>query len=350
MGLLVTAFAHAQDGFQISGRVNDLPAERIYLVCEGDGNVDTLGESPVRKGAFLLRGNVDSPRLAYLELEGVPGRVPLVLENAMFTLNITKNGALIQGGTQQEIFNRFSKLNAELLGEQARVTREYRAAEQAKNTSLMESLTRELEQAVKRAREAEMQLLKQYADTYVAALVVESGCRDIEPVLLKERYAMLGESARTSLPGQRVAAYLEEEERLKEGNTLPDFTVISVSGDSLSLYPVKADLKLVVFWSSTDLSCRQANVKLLDLYQKYRLKGLEIISLSLDGDPVAWKKAIELDGMFWKNGWDHNQSIARRYHARQLPYAILVDKDHKILVKGTFTPALCDAIISHAKK
>lgn len=350
MWLLVTAFAYAQDGFQISGRVNDLPAAHIYLVSEENGKIDTLVEGTVSQGAFLLRGNVESPRLAYLTLKGMSGQIPLILENAIFALNITKNGVMIQGGAQQEVFNRFSKLNADLLRVQERVAGEYRVAEQAKNTSLMESLTKELEQAVNQAREAEMQLLKQYADTYVAALVVESTCQDVAPALLKERYALLGESARKSVPGQRVATYLKEEENLKEGNILSDFTAISVLGDSLFLYPVKAELKLVVFWKSTDFACRQANVELLDLYQKYHLKGLEIISLSVDENPGAWKKAVELDGMFWKNGWDRNQSIARRYHVRQLPYAILVDKDHKILLKGTFTSTFRDAIISHVKK
>ncbi len=350
LSTIYSSIALAQTGFQISGRINNLQAKRIFLISEESGRRDTLGVSNVSQGAFMLKGNVEFPQIAYLEIEGISARVPLILENARFMLNIGENGALVQGGSQQEIFNQFNKLNGNLLKEQERITQEYHTASKAKNQAQMDALVQKLEQAVQQARATEMSLLKQNADTYVAALVIASSCRNIKPELLKERYALLGENARQTIPGKQIARYLEEENYLTEGNILPDFTVISSSGDSLSLYPLKSKLKLIVFWSSDSPVCRQANVKLLDLYQKYKLRGLEIISLSQDQDFINWKKAIELDGMFWKNGWDREHSIAYRYHIAEFPYVLLVDKEHKILVKGIFTTSLCDSIISFIKK
>ena len=81
--------------------------------------------------------------------------------------------------------------------------------------------------------------------------------------------------------------------------------------------------------------CALPNV--LKLYQKYRSKGLEIISFSLDNDPKAWKKAIEEDGMIWKHFSDlkaQGSPIAAMYNLMSVPYTILLDENNKIVGKN----------------
>lgn len=244
----------------------------------------------INNGVFIFTGKINQPLAAYLMLENGGGVVPLILENVNFMVNISSTGALIQGGKQQEIFNLFSRNNMKLLQTQNRIQQEFQQAEQTGNKNRMQTLRKQFEEAVINARQEEEQLLKQYADSYVAAYVVAVGARQFELKTLKIRYGLLGDSAKATIPGRFVAELIADMEQFEEGYVVPDFTVTTQVGDSLSLYPVKGKLKLVVFWESTDSLCREENVNLLDIYQKYHLRGLEIISISRDQNVQVWEK------------------------------------------------------------
>ena len=216
---------------------------------------------------------------------------------------------------------------------QNRIQQEFQQAEQTGNKNRMQTLRKQFEEAVINARQEEEQLLKQYADSYVAAYVVAVGARQFELKTLKIRYGLLGDSAKATIPGRFVAELIADMEKFVEGYVVPDFTVATQAGDSLSLYPVKGKLKLVVFWESTDSLCREENVNLLDIYQKYHLRGLEIISISRDQNVQVWEKAIHMDGMFWKQGIDRNSVVFNRYHVKTVPFSILLDGENKIIAK-----------------
>ena len=221
-----------------------------------------------------------------------------------------------------------------LLQEQERIQNEFWQAEQVGDTSRMRSLTKQFERVITDARSRERVLLEKYSDTYVAALVVASGMYQLELDTLKARYALLSESARATVPGCSIAALISTWENIKEGNVAPDFMVSSLQGDSLSLHSVKSKLKLIHFWESSDAACRRDNVKLLDLYQRFHLKGLEIISVSSDKNEQVWVKAVNTDGMFWRNGLDRNLRTFYLYGVKTLPYTILLDEENHIIAKN----------------
>ena len=75
---------------------------------------------------------------------------------------------------------------------------------------------------------------------------------------------------------------------------LPD-----VKGDSITLASLKGKVLLLDFWASWCMPCRAANKKLVRLYDKYKEKGFEIFSVSLDEDKSDWKKAIARDKISW---------------------------------------------------
>lgn len=248
-------------------------------------------------------------------------------------LNAGDGRALIKGGEQQEIFARFSQLNAELLGVQNALQQEYQRAEQSGDRKTLELLSLQFENAIKDARRQENELLRQYADSYAAAYVVASSANQLDLEALRARFALLGEAAKKTIPGLFVQTQLAELESLVEGGKAPDFSVLSPGRDSLSLYSLKGKLKLLVFWDSKDSKCRQENVNILDIYQKYHLKGLEIISISSEQDRKAWMQAINQDAMLWHQGLDVNSAVFNRYHVHAVPYTILLDGENNIIAK-----------------
>jgi thiol-disulfide isomerase/thioredoxin len=94
---------------------------------------------------------------------------------------------------------------------------------------------------------------------------------------------------------------------------------------------------IVDFWASWCIPCRNANPALKELYDRYKQKGLEIISVSIDENFDSWKNAIKADGLTWKQaiakGGIKNPEILP-FAVSEIPQTYLVDKDGVIVAKN----------------
>ncbi|WP_249219679.1 peroxiredoxin [Chitinophaga sp. HK235] len=118
------------------------------------------------------------------------------------------------------------------------------------------------------------------------------------------------------------------------GATAINFTQNNVSGKAIQLTDYRGKYVLLDFWASWCGPCRAENPNVLDNYEKYHKKGLEILAVSLDDKKAAWLKAIKDDGLTWEHvsdlkGWKNE--VAKEYNIRAVPSNFLLDKDGKIL-------------------
>ena len=120
----------------------------------------------------------------------------------------------------------------------------------------------------------------------------------------------------------------------------PDFTMENIYGDSISLSDFEGSIVLLDFWASWCKPCRLANPKMVKLFEEFNDKGLEIISISLDGTPQQstakqdWKDAVKSDKLTWQQvselkGWE--SEIRNLYNFRSIPYTVLIDVDGRII-------------------
>lgn len=123
------------------------------------------------------------------------------------------------------------------------------------------------------------------------------------------------------------------------GNTFTDVKGKTPEGKdaALSDYAGKDKYVLVDFWASWCPPCREEMPKLVDLYSKYKNKGLEIVGISLDKDNEAWKNGITKLKITWPQisdlkHWDSDLSGA--YGVNGIPHLLLIDKDGKIIERG----------------
>jgi thiol-disulfide isomerase/thioredoxin len=103
----------------------------------------------------------------------------------------------------------------------------------------------------------------------------------------------------------------------------------TVKGDSLTLASLKGKVILLDFWASWCGPCRSSNRQLLKLYAKYKAKGFEIFSVSLDEDKKDWQKAITKDKMTWLQVNDPrgiDAQTAADWNIFQLPTSYLINK------------------------
>ena len=113
-----------------------------------------------------------------------------------------------------------------------------------------------------------------------------------------------------------------------------DFTVVSMKGDSIKLSSLKGKVFLLDFWASWCGPCRYSNKQLVKLYSKYKDKGLEILSISLDDEKSDWKKAVAKDKITWiqgfdKGGWDSLAAI--KWQVDAIPASFLINKNGDVV-------------------
>jgi len=103
----------------------------------------------------------------------------------------------------------------------------------------------------------------------------------------------------------------------------------TLKGDSISLASLKGKVVLLDFWASWCGPCRAANKQLVKLYAKYKPKGFEIYSVSVDDDKTDWQKAIAKDKITWlqvnePKNW--SAVSAQRWNISYLPSTFLINK------------------------
>jgi glutathione peroxidase-family protein len=113
-----------------------------------------------------------------------------------------------------------------------------------------------------------------------------------------------------------------------------DFSLPNLNGDSIRLSSMKGKVFLLDFWASWCVPCRFSNKQLVKVYSKYKDKGFEILSVSLDDNRNAWKKAVSKDKITWlqindNGGW--NALSAVKWNINAIPASFLIDKDGNVV-------------------
>ena len=138
----------------------------------------------------------------------------------------------------------------------------------------------------------------------------------------------------------KLTEYIELLERTDVGKDYIDFALNNTEGQEITISDIVKNNKLVMidFWASWCPDCRVENPNVVAVYNDFKDKGLEIISVSLDTDKDAWLKGIKEDNLYWENhlsdlkGW--NCVPASEYGVAFIPQNILINNEGKIVAKN----------------
>lgn len=159
----------------------------------------------------------------------------------------------------------------------------------------------------------------------------------------------LGTSIPNSFHYKGLLGYLQQAEAekikkeqmenfLKPGSPAPELNYPGVNDEDVSLSALKGKIVLLDFWASWCRPCRSENPNVVKLYNKYKAKGFEIYSFSLDQQKEKWLQAIEQDGLVWKShasdlkGWQ--TATIPVYGYQSIPFTVLIDREGNIIAKN----------------
>ena len=82
---------------------------------------------------------------------------------------------------------------------------------------------------------------------------------------------------------------------------------------------------LIDFWASWCRPCRAEIPNLKKAYELYHDKGFDILSVSIDDEDAAWRKALDKEQMPWTNCRDTEKDIRETYGVQSIPMLVAVD-------------------------
>ena len=139
-----------------------------------------------------------------------------------------------------------------------------------------------------------------------------------------------------------LAKQLETYRAMKKGNTAPD---ILFEGDNIApgfdannfpkkLSDLRSSYTVVVFGASWCPKCTEELPKIVNLYQKWKAQGLDVVFISLDDDENAYKDFVK--NFPFISTCDHKKwesKIVKDYYVFGTPTMYLLDKNREILLR-----------------
>ncbi|HOY31065.1 MAG TPA: TlpA disulfide reductase family protein [Bacteroidales bacterium] len=131
--------------------------------------------------------------------------------------------------------------------------------------------------------------------------------------------------------------------RLDSGMTAPDIKMNNIGGYPQSLSSLKGRVILIFFWAALSPPSISVLKQLKWTYKNYREKGFQVYAVSLDKNRRDWEFAVREHNPGWINasdllGWD--SPVVRDYCIDNIPYAVLIGRDGRILKRGITTEEL----------
>lgn len=150
----------------------------------------------------------------------------------------------------------------------------------------------------------------------------------------KTKYLGMAKNLKCTI-NDRLASTLKSNANIEMGAVFPNYKFQSATNTTAkSIHDVKADKKVIVFWSSTCSHCETELPKLLEKYNDLKAKNIQVIALSLDVDKNSYSNKIA--AFPWVNdselrGW--NSSYVDTYNVHATPTYFILDANNKIINK-----------------
>lgn len=344
--------ANAQ-GYSLKATVEGIAdGTKVVLVPMSHDQEDPIAEAVVSGGKFSISGKVEFPRAVFLMVKDTYGVAEFMLENADITLSVSASKEKTQDGSDRYSFSNLkvtgSPLSDRLFTYLAKrdaldkifndnrtrfadISKKLIDARMAKDKALYDSLSNSEEGKAMLA--AEKQFFETVEKTYTDA-INENLDSFWGPLLTLNFYSYLtpdqqslynsfSDEAKQSWYGKKVRS--EVFPGADDGGKAKPFTVDD-NGTMKTLAQLCQGKRyvLVDFWASWCGPCRKEIPNVKRQYERYKDKGFEVISISIDKSEAAWRKAVEEEKLQWPNFIDKT-NVAKTYNVRSVPSMFLID-------------------------
>lgn len=355
--VLITILSCKSDpkGYSIDAKIEGIEDGKIVTLRTIKDNKPIMVDTTrIKNGSFNFNGSLDMPDFHMLFVENVKGSLPFILENKKLKITLYKDSlelSKIEGSPENEVAHKFMQGVKKFKLKNDALNEELRNAQMNKDTVFLSSFNQKRTDLRNENNEFNIEYIKDNKESLFAAFLLENliQSRAIEITEANDILKTFPERLQGSAPGLRVKEKIDASLATVEGAFAPDFTAPTPDGKEITLSKIRGKVTIVDFWAAWCGPCRKENPNVVKVYEKYHDKGLEIIGVSLDGNPrqkdakQEWLNAIEKDGLKWhqvSNLNYFNDPVAKKYNIRSIPATFILDSEGKIVAKNLRGPAL----------
>ena len=355
----------SKDKYTISGTAAGFEnGKTVILETQDEKGMGLIAVDTVKieNGKFEIKGKVTEPSFHTLQIEGAQGKIPFILENGDITIVVNKDTiqkSKISGSYNNDEYVKFNeeitKIQKPLMDFQTANMQKMQMAQQAKDTVTINGLMKEYTKIQTEIGATSKAKYEDYANThpkaFISALIIQGMSNDptVDSKKIETMYNSLDESLKNSKPGKAIKTKLAELKTPSVGATATpsapatapakwrtDFSAPNPQGKKISLKESLGKVTIVDFWASWCGPCRRENPNVVAIYNELHSKGLNIIGVSLDEDPVKWKEAIAKDKLIWTQvsnlkGWE--DPIAMQYKVESIPATFILDQSGNVVAQ-----------------
>ncbi len=327
--------------YQIKGTVDGVQEDTLFLTTDLRQGTprDTI---IVKDGKFDISGETDSTYFCLIYSSGEEAlNVPLFIEPGTIQVKLTKEpgGSRVGGTATNDEWQRMNDSTMVIGKEINRITESLYTNELASQEEQTKAMA-QIEKLNQRFSGVVMDFTERNIKNELGYFLLTVYPEEIIPNKDRLRLIkMMPQEIRQRDAIKQMEQLISNSEKTGEGAFIPDFSMPSIEGAPINIMSEVKKNRITVldFWASWCGPCRQETPLMVEIYKKYKEKGLGFVGISLDEDADAWKKATEQLGIVWPQmsdlkGWENE--AAQIFNITSIPHTIVVDQNGKILRRG----------------
>lgn len=316
----------------------------------------------VKNNHVLFTGEISQPTSVWMQgniksfSASDSNNTDLFIERGEVYITLKRNEfkkAMIEGSVTQKEFDILQSKKAKIFQERLPLEKEFEKVREAlrkdsENKALIkiiDSLRKGFEPYNNELRRIDYEYIATHSNSFVSPYLMLLYLRILPFDSVRYFYNSFHPSIQSSRDGKTILNAINKIERNKVGNKAPDFSSTDINGNKINLSSLKGTYVLLYFWATWCVPCRQSSPHLIDLYNTYHSKGLQIISIANDdNNKEGWKNAIKKDGTFkWyqilqgvdfekmQNEDSNENDIGEMYGVEEIPVKVLINKEGIII-------------------
>jgi thiol-disulfide isomerase/thioredoxin len=322
----------------------------VYVSKLGKNNQPVpLDTVQVMQGSFSFNMPQEEPQqINMIKIDGVAGNLFFVYEKEPIKATLYKDSlrsSIVTGGKHNKLLMSYMdtlKSNAMKMRD---IQLEMRTAMSEQDREKYMSLRDEQKELEEKDLEFRKEVATENKNSIIAALSLSDlmGGKKIPNTEIKDIYDSFSNEVKDHTLGRLINENIAKMSKTDIGAVAMPFEAPTPEGDRLSLEDAMGKLTLIDFWASWCKPCRMENPNVVSVYNDYKDKGFNIISVSLDKNKSSWEKAIVDDNMDWyhvSNLKYWSEPIAVDWGVRSIPATFLIDEKGVIVAKNLRGAAL----------